>query len=325
MNRYADDTLVAKVRGLSDLVWDDHPTWPEIEQWLLNFVGECDEEDLERRHALYLLSEFLYFGHAQIRELLKAMFDYLIRQPLTVAVREGMQRKQDFDIVHQRFIDELNRTRFLGLGNPAESGTHILYDFRLANELPLNFFLHPHDLLSGAWDDEETKWVNPEVYRLIFIDDFCGTGNQAVQLGKKVVPAMRRIAERDSLEISVWYLTLAATSRGLQRVLEAKLFDVVSTVSELDDTYKVFEPDSKYYGSTQPTLEKDVGKLIAGHYGRILDPGHPFGYENSQLLLGFHHNIPDNTLPIMSRQHVDPPWHPVFRRVAKVGHSEGQS
>ena len=324
MTGSADNQLVEKVRGLSDLVWEDHPTWPEIEQWLFNFVGECKATDLERHHALYLLSEFLYFGHPQMRELLRAMFVYLIRQPLTVSVREQMNWAQDFEGVHKGFLSELESSRFLGLGNPAESGTHILYDFRLANRLPLNLFLNPYDLISGPLDDTNTKWLFPQVHRLVVIDDFCGTGKQAVQLGEKMIPVLRRIACRSKIDIEVWYLTVAGTTGGMKKVREANVFDVVRTVSELDVAYKVFHEQSNFYGGSADHLAKADGEQIVGHYGRKLEPDEPFGYKDSQLLIGFHHNVPDNTLPILSRQQRNPPWRAVFPRIAKVGYSEGQ-
>ena len=53
-------------------------------------------------------------------------------------------------------------------------------------------------------------------------------------------------------------------------------------------------------------------------YGSSLVPGDPFGYDNGQLLIGFHHNTPDNTLPIFW---YDEPggtsWTPIFKRYPK--------
>ena len=55
-------------------------------------------------------------------------------------------------------------------------------------------------------------------------------------------------------------------------------------------------------------------------YGKtMLGEKHALGFEDSQLLLGFHHNIPDNTLPIMWFDGPDRvPWKPIFRRYPKL-------
>jgi len=55
-------------------------------------------------------------------------------------------------------------------------------------------------------------------------------------------------------------------------------------------------------------------------YGEKLVGGpHSLGFDDSQLLIGFHHNTPDNTLPIIW---FDEPgqasWKPIFRRYPKL-------
>ena len=109
-----------------------------------------------------------------------------------------------------------------------------------------------------------------------------------------------------------------ATTGGLEELRANALFDRVRSVSELDATYRVFAADSQLYGNSPNDLPKSEAELIARHYGELLNPGQPLGYKNSQLLIGFQHNVPDNTLPIMSRERVSPPWHPIFPRIEKV-------
>lgn len=62
------------------------------------------------------------------------------------------------------------------------------------------------------------------------------------------------------------------------------------------------------------TLEK-----VAMSYGELLWPGFPGGWGNNQLLLGFQHNTPDNTLPIMwAEGNAIRRWTPAFKRYAKL-------
>ena len=211
-----DDDLYEKVKRLSELLWEGRATRPTVQQWLANFKGDCMCAGSEQKHALYLLSKFLYFGQNEVRELLRAMFQDLVRHPLSVGVRAGLTNKEDFCAIHQGFLNEVRRTRFLGLGNPAASGTHILYDFRHVNRLRLEHFVSSHELFPSGLNDPSAEWQYPDVHRIIFIDDFCGTGTQAAGIGRKYVPPIREMAERSGFNVQVWYLTLLATTNGLK-------------------------------------------------------------------------------------------------------------
>ena len=124
------------------------------------------------------------------------MFQDLVRHPLSTKIRAQLADKNNFDEIHDGFLNELNSTRFLGLGNPAESGTRILYDFRQVNELPVAIFIDPDDLYTVRAKNQQAEWIYPNVHRLIFIDDFCGTGSQAVREGGKCLQPIREAAER---------------------------------------------------------------------------------------------------------------------------------
>ena len=309
--------LMRKIRGLNDLLWENHATSPDVEQWLANFQGRSASRELEQSHALYLLSNFMYLGHAQVRHLLRAMFLDLVRNHLTVKVRSKLSDKDDFGGIHEEFLQELNVTRFLGVGNPAESGTHLLYDFRLANDLPIGAFASLHELFTGPLDHPDTNWTFENVERVVFVDDFCGTGGQAVNFGRKVVPLLRNVAKRGNIMLEVWYLTLLGTDAGLKRIRKQDIFDRIGCVSELDSSYRVFGEDSQVYAGSPPALNKEEGKAIVTYYGKKLNGRYPLGFKESQLMVGFHHNIPNNTLPIFSHGRAQPLWRPLFPRIAK--------
>jgi hypothetical protein len=53
-------------------------------------------------------------------------------------------------------------------------------------------------------------------------------------------------------------------------------------------------------------------------YGSQLDCTAPLGFSDCQLLIGFHHNTPNSTLPIIwFDEPGGPPWTPIFRRYSK--------
>ena len=309
-----DFDLYRKIKILNELLWERRVTRPVVDQWLDNFRGDFHSVDTERQHALYLLSKFLFLGRNEVRQLLRSMFVDLVRHPLTLEARAQLKDQGNFDDIHRGFLSRIEATRFLGLGNPAESGTHILYDFRHANEIPLDYFVSPHELFTGSLNDPATDWESSAVNRLIFIDDFCGTGTQAYDMGVKYVPFMQEVARRNGLKIKVWYLTLMATSAGLSTLRKAKIFDRVECVCELDSSYRAFDDDSLYYARLSYDVARVQSEEMARGYGERLQPENPLGFGDCQLLVGFHHNVPDNTLPIISQQQPEIPWYPVFPR-----------
>ena len=124
-------------------------------------------------------------------------------------------------------------------------------------------------------------WALPDVDRVVFIDDFCGTGDQATEMSQIILPVMRNVARRMNIDLEVFYLTLLGTTTGLMHIRTAGLFDRVASVSELDPTYRVFGDDSQFYRDPPEGLTKMDAERIARHYGGLLKPGDPVGYGDS--------------------------------------------
>ena len=232
-----------------------------------------------------------------------------------------MANGDDFNAIHQAFVKELARTRFAALGSPSESGTYILYEFRQENDLPTDLFPNMNDLVDGPLSNASTNWADPNVRRLILIDDFCGTGQQIIEYGTITLPRLRRAASNIGSKLEVWYLTMLATRRGLENVQQTRLFQRVRSLSILDDTYRVFGPSSQYFGDPPDCVDKSKCKDIVSYYGNLICPEAPLGYGNCQLLLGFQHNIPDNTLPIIWLNESSPFWRSIFQRRRKLSQS----
>ena len=69
------EDLKKRILILRETVWERKITWLDVENWLKNFDGKTGHSvEIEQLHALYLLSEFMYFGSNEIRVLLKALF-----------------------------------------------------------------------------------------------------------------------------------------------------------------------------------------------------------------------------------------------------------
>lgn len=316
MNTQANDLLKKKIKDLCATLWQRQLDWPQVQQWLNNFSGEVQSPEDEQTQALYLLSHFLYFGEAEVRELLRAVYRDLFRARFVRQFRKSNSNTRVASVINNAFRDELRRTRFLGMGNPSESGSFLLYYFRQVNGLPSNLFIHTHQIFSRSTAGASGVSVqlrDPSIKNYIFIDDLCGSGQQAIDYSKDAVTPLKKL----NPGAHVAYLPLFATTKGLSEIRSNAQFDQVECVLELDESFRSFSSLSRVYAGALEPISGTRGEAVARHYGQKLVPGHPLGYRDNQLILGFFHNTPDNTLPVFWYDSPASPWNPVFKRYPK--------
>lgn len=310
------DELRNMIMTLNERLWEKRANWPIVEQWLENFAEGEDDDQLIQLHALFLLSRFVYFGDQQVRELLVALFRDIYRYPIVEQIRKGAGDTLDQRLVKNEFFLALTKTRFLGIGNPSESGTHLLYLFRQENGLGKSQFITADEVFKDIGGELALR--TPLVNRYVFLDDFCGSGQQAKDRSKHLLPAIRAAAVRSGTTVRISYFSLVATVGGLRTVLDEAGFDDVESVLQLDETFRCFSPMSRLFRSAPSHVSRELAEDMAGYFGAQLSPSHPLGYDDGQLLIGFKHNTPDNTLPIIwSEGTAARDWAPVFRRYSK--------
>ncbi|WP_314138537.1 hypothetical protein [uncultured Plantibacter sp.] len=311
-------TIRKRIRLLSDALWEGNGSVQDVNLWLENFTGKSDEytAEVERLHAAHLLSHFTYFGLREVRELLKALYRDLFRYEVIQEIREQADGSADPALLRAGFEAALSQTRFLGVGNPAESGTHLLYYFRQENRLHKALFPNPYELLDASHQDGRFRIADPEIRRLVFIDDVVGTGRQAAEHNVVFIDHVRQAALLSEQPVEIWYLTLFANPSGMDGVRRLG-FDRVAAVHELNASQLAFSEESHVYAAPPPGISREVGMAVAERYGADLAPGNTMGYGEGQLTLGLHHNVPDHTLPIFWVQDTYGPWNPMFRRYPK--------
>lgn len=314
------NTCKKQIEVLNSTLWENRALWPKIEEWLENFSN-----DKEREYALYLLSRMMYFNSSNIRNLLKALYRDLYRYPIIENIRKKNGDTLKEIIIENEFKKELCNTRFLGVGNPSESGVHLLYYFRQENKIPKKLFANTDDIIKRLPDGTvEFREEFKDVSRFVFIDDLCGSGSQATNDTnvKRCVDDIKRL--NPNADIS--YLMLFGLSQGIEIVRNSKLYDHVQAVIELDESYRCFSDKSRFFnGNLQ---EKNLAKKMAYIYGFKLiyaitnscksASEHALGYRNCQLLISMHHNTPDNTLPIIWFDEKKGLWNPIFKRYNKI-------
>jgi hypothetical protein len=311
------EELLLKIMKLSQNIWEHRVKEEHIDKWLSNFTEDDDLAKCESSHALFLLSNFMFFGVREIRELLKSLYRDKVKIPLIQDIRKSLGDTKDANSIYKEFYQGISETRFLGMGNPSESGNHLLYFFRQENDLPKEFFIHTHEIISIERDAQSVtklKLKNENIKRYVFIDDVCGSGTQATEYSEDLVKEIKAL----NPDIEVNYFTLFSTSHGLKNIKDNTLFDGVDCVFELDDSFKCFSDNSRVFkGVGKLPLSKEFTELFCKKYGKFLvGEDHALGYKDGQMLMGFAHNVPDNTLPIIWNEASQ--WEPILKRYSKL-------
>jgi|SRR5271166_203008 len=308
--------LKAKIKTLNETIWENRATDPAITEWLDNFSPSSGAGPDEQMHALFLLSNFMYFGDREIRGLLKALYRDLYRYPIIEEIRRANNDTVDSSLIDPLFTAQLQATRFLGVGNPSESGCHLLYYFRQENNLPKNLFIHTHQIFTRRGGTDSLQLRDTAISRYIFIDDFCGSGKQGSEYSRDLVEEIKKLKS----DASVAYYVLFATAKGIGKVKDETKFDSARAIYELDSSFKCFSADSRYFRNRLPEIDQSFCERMCRLYGqKMVSSADALGFEDSQLLIGFHHNTPDNTLPVIwFDEPGGVPWKPMFRRYPKL-------
>jgi hypothetical protein len=333
------EKLYKKIQTLNEILWDNRALRPLIVEWLKNF-----EEEEEREEALFLLSKCMYFGHSSIRAILRALYRDIFRSTVIQEIREDFGGTMDGEIIECEYKKRLCRTRFLGVGNPSESGVHLLYYFRQENKIPRKLFINTDELfVTDCVDEVRLSAKHKDVDRIVFIDDLCGSGSQATG-NYGVRPCVEKLRTlKNAPKIS--YLMMFGTTDGIEVVRnatvknsEVKLFDEVEAVMEMNKSYKCFDERSRYFKEEEQGLREKT-RVMAYKYGKVLIDNiidrdylrkpneekraeliehRALGFGDCQLLLSMQHNTPNNTLPIIWFDEDDTVWTPIFKRYNKV-------
>ena len=287
--------------NMSVCAWDGVVTEKRLEKWLNNFDGSAlGSADAEQVLAAWLLMNFTFYREDEIKELCKVVHRQYISMQLDGCFVKTNKRRE--------FIDRIiSRTLFLPLGNPSESGAHLLYYYRTANNLPKNLF-----------DDQdiEKSIQNKSIDNIVLFDDIMITGEQVKNYTKR----FKKLNCKKTL--SLFFATQDAADRM------ASINDDISIncANVLDNRSRLFSRESFAFSNDssrelKPLVEKMCmyygNKLVKEENNRDLEymSKYPLGFGDSQLTLGFNYNVPDNTLPIFWWETTS--WYPILKRNTK--------
>lgn len=282
----SEENLLKQIMLTSETIWKGEKlNRNDVEAWLENFNGEVFNVEYERKLALWLLANFVYFNSDEVKHLCRLLYRDYIHTILQV-------EEYAKELPKTASAEILKSTRFYSLGKPGESSSYILYYFRQENNLSLTHFLStPADI------DETVKYI-------VFVDDVVISGTQAT---KYLIDVKNDFGETKKIIL----LTFFSTDEAIN-LLGAQNIKVISSI-HLDDRSKCFSQVSATFNNFMS--HRDNCEQFTRHYGSKVAPGAALGYGNGQYTFGFFYNTPDNTLPIFWSE--KPGWKPVVKRYDK--------
>lgn len=287
----------------SIVAWNSTISIDDVDAWLSNFDGSaCGNKGFEQKIACWVLLYFTFFTEEDIGELCKTLYRNYIHQQM-----QKLNGSTKYKSLECKIKYILDNTIFLPLGNPSESGGRILYNFRTQNSLPRHCF------------EIERKHYN----NVVLIDDLTITGEQA-----------SRYVKEGKLSITydnLYFATFFATDKAVKNVSKVKEIEFLHACI-LDDRTKVFHDSSFVFSHDKMCRVREIAKSICQYYGLIVVnqfsskdllymKSHPLGFGDSQQLIGFEYNTPDNVLPIFWGETAN--WVNIFKRYPKKNYVEG--
>jgi len=165
--------LFKQIMLTSETVWKNNElNRCVIEDWLSNFNGEVFTVAEERKIALWLLANFVYYNVDEVKRLCKLLYADYIHTQLNNLIIHSTNTWDDI-------VKIVNASRFYCLGKPGESSAYILYYFRQENKLPTTHFLStPNNIPS-------------DIEYIVFVEDVLLSGEQAELYIRKLIKEYR--------------------------------------------------------------------------------------------------------------------------------------
>jgi hypothetical protein len=194
-------------------------------------------------------------------------------------------------------------------GNISKSGPSYARLYAAENKVVVDNIAAPSDIPS-------ILAKNDRISAIVFIDDIIASGETVI---KSLLPFSNEyghlISERN---IKVVIAAICGLNQGMERlesIFRDLPFRIECRVADLfSDKDKCFNEKSVIFNSLS---ELEKARLLAEKYGtQLVKREDALGYDKSQLLVVFHDNCPDNTLPILwASSSSDLEWRPLFKRI----------
>jgi len=280
--------------------WKKFGTPDDIFKWLNNFLNKN-----EIYLALVLADNILYYNINEVRYLWRLILTNRVKRYLFDDIFEEDYSGKAEDITNQFTAFIKNKCIFIGFGEIYKSGPHMIYPFHQAVSNIIKkediHFIEYSNFLSSKVDLSDKKVI-------FLLDDFIGTGNQAVKQWKEEIIVSENY--KSNQHIRFLYTALTGFLSGVENIEKHTDMKVILGESPMDDSFRCFSDSSLIY---EDAAEREKAKEIMETAGKMLYE-YPLGYENDQAVVAFCHNTPNNSLPVIWKKMGDGSWYPLFER-----------
>ncbi len=195
-------------------------------------------------------------------------------------------------IIKKECGENLDNTLFMGLGPAGKSGSSMLYRFRHANGMHLASYNDKFKFSS-----EITLLPTTFSGNLVFIDDFIGSGSQALA-------SLLDIVSIAPPATKIFLIVIAGYQSAIDDICKEVECNVFS-VHTLQDHEKLFSDSNTNFTEAEKSILRD--------YCERTGSKSPYGYRNVGSLVVFCDSAPNNTPSILI--HDGDTWRPLFARV----------
>jgi hypothetical protein len=259
-----------RIRGwLADFIhYRESITEARIERWIRQF------DDRDRDLAARVLDTVDFYGNDRIAAAFRSALGVMPGWDKRVRSRKGLWR-------------------FAAMSTTAgESGDNMLHQFRIANGLTSSkydeLFVSPSRLLQQGLGENDS---------IVLLDDFVGTGDQAVGAWNSA------FAELVAGIGTVYLVVVAAFTSGSSRIHRDTGMKVVSGHQ--------IECSDSFFDEACLLFADDEKESVLRYCKQAL-PSKPKGHGDCGLVVVFSHRCPNNAIPILHAGRNG--WRPLFPR-----------
>ena len=262
-----------------------------VRAWLDQF-----EDNIQKRLMFSLLKRIYFYDESRVREKMAIIHEQIQSKLAQMGVtRPADRRERRQDILLSSF------------GKPAQSGPSYARMYAATNSITV----HNVASFDGI---PEALGKNDQIRAIVFVDDIIASGGSAVESLRKLNEICGVLLKEK--EAMVFISSICSLQRGrekLENAINEVPFEAEVIVSDpLTEADQCFSEKSEVFNSPE---DRNKAKQIARDYGKKLQKPQPLGYKNGQLLVVFHDNCPNNTLPILWRESTGQvKWTPLFKR-----------
>ena len=289
---YVPDREIVKLCDKWGLYQASQITTTHVRAWLDQF-----EYNTEQKLMFNLLKNVRFYDLSKIKEAFR---------PLHSKVQENIAQRGGVRSADRRGRrDDILLSNF---GSPAQSGSSYARIYANENKIYIDNAVS-FDKISDVLEKKS------HIKAIVFVDDIIASGNSAVESLNTLNDQCGKLLEKQ--KVTVFISAICGLHIGIKKLedaIEKVPFEAEVIVGDpLIEIDQCFNSTSEVFSSSD---ERNRAERIVLEHGKLLQKKYPLGYENSQLLVAFHDNCPNNTLPILWCESTGKKqWIPLFKRV----------